>query len=58
MIKRVGRKWLLFSHEGKVLGVHPSKRAAAAQEVAISISKARRSGHRIPSPPHRRGKRT
>ena len=57
MIERVGRKWVLFSHEGKVLGAHPTKRAAEAQERAINITKGRRAGHRIPKPPHRRGPR-
>jgi hypothetical protein len=57
VIEHIGRKWLLFSHEGKVLGAHPSKRAAETQERAISISKARARGYRIPRPTHRRGAR-
>lgn len=57
MIARFHRKWALVSREGKVLGLHDTKHEAEAQERAIRISKARRAGHRIPNPPHRRGKR-
>jgi len=48
MIEKIGKLWVLFSHKGKVLGTHPTKRKAEAQEHAINISKARRAGHRIP----------
>lgn len=48
MIVKVGTKWMLYSHLGKVLGEHVTKKAAKAQEAAISISKARAHGHYIP----------
>ena len=49
MIKKEGRKWVLYTHDGeKVLGTHETKKEAEAQEVAINISKARAAGHRIP----------
>ena len=49
VITKLGRKWILFSKTGKkILGTHPTKRAAEAQEHAINIAKARRAGHRIP----------
>lgn len=48
MIMKVGSKWVLYSHKGKVLGEHPTKRAAKSQEAAINISKARAAGYRIP----------
>ena len=50
MIVKLGRKWILFSKTGKkkILGTHPTRRAAEAQEHAINIAKARRAGHRIP----------
>ena len=49
MIKKVGKKWVLYNHDGtKILGRHPSEAAAQAQESAINISKARKAGHRIP----------
>jgi hypothetical protein len=42
MIERKGRKWVLMTKDGKrVLGTHPSKESAMAQERAIDISKAR-----------------
>lgn len=51
MIAKLGRKWILFSKDGKkILGTHPTRRAAEAQEHAINIAKARRAGHRIPRP--------
>jgi hypothetical protein len=39
MIKKRGNNWVLLSSEGKVLGTHPSKQKALAQETAINISK-------------------
>lgn len=49
MIKKVGKKWYLYSHDGKkILGRHPTKTAAQHQEAAVNISKARAAGHRIP----------
>lgn len=48
MIEKIKSKWILFSHQGKVLGVHQTKHAAKTQEYAIQIAKARRAGHRIP----------
>jgi len=51
MIEKIApKKWVLLSRKGKVLGTHPSRRAAEAQEHAINISKARAAGHRIPRP--------
>jgi hypothetical protein len=50
MIEKIGSKWVLFSRNGKVLGMHKTKRDAKAQEFAINIAKARRAGHRIPRP--------
>lgn len=48
MIKKVGTKWVLYTHDGKrVLGTHKTKKEAASQEAAINISKARAAGHRI-----------
>ena len=49
MIKKVGKKWVLFTHDGKrKLGTHATKAGAEKQEAAINISKARAAGHRIP----------
>lgn len=49
MIKKAGKKWKLYAHDGrKVLGTHPTRAAAEKQEAAINISKARAAGHRIP----------
>jgi len=49
MIKKVGKKWILCSHDGKkILGHHPTKASAKRQEAAVNISKARAAGHRIP----------
>ena len=48
MILKLGEKYVLFSHKGKLLGEHRTFRAAKAQEVAVNISKARVAGHRIP----------
>ena len=48
-IRKRGKKFVLLNRgSGRVLGTHPSKKAAAAQEAAINISKARKAGHRIP----------
>ena len=48
MIKKQKSKWVLKSKKtGKVLGTHPTKKAAKSQEAAINISKARAAGHRI-----------
>lgn len=52
MIKKVGSKWKLYTHDGKrVLGTHDTKASAEKQESAINISKARAAGHRIPRKP-------
>jgi len=49
MIKKVGKKWYLYSSDGKkILGRHPTKASALRQERAVNISKARAAGHRIP----------
>ena len=49
MIEKRGGKYVLLSHIGRmVLGRHPSRAKAKAQEAAINISKARKAGHRIP----------
>ena len=49
MIKKVGKKWYLYNHDGtKILGRHTSRADAESQEAAINISKARKAGHRIP----------
>lgn len=43
MIVRKGKNWVLMTRDGKrVLGTHPSKEAAMAQERAIDISKEQR----------------
>jgi len=47
-VKRVGKKFSLVSGSGKVLGTHSTRKGAERQEAAISISKARAKGHRIP----------
>lgn len=48
VIKKEGDKFVLYSHEGKKLGEHPSRAAAEKQESAVNISKAREAGHHIP----------
>ncbi len=54
MIKKVGRKWVLFDSKGdRVLGRHETRADALRQERAIRISKARKSGHHIPPPPRK-----
>ena len=47
VIKPEGDHFVLYSHEGKVLGTHPTREAALRQEVAISISKRHRSMNKI-----------
>jgi len=54
MIVKAGKKWILYSHAGKVLGEHTSRADAKAQEIAINLSKARAAGHRIPRAPRKR----
>lgn len=40
MIKKVGKKWVLYNSTGtKILGRHDSKSEAEKQEVAIIIAK-------------------
>ncbi len=52
MIKKCGKKWCLYAHDGKrVLGTHKTKKEAESQEAAINISKARKAGHKIPKRP-------
>lgn len=52
MIKKVGKKWYLYSHDGKkILGRHPTKAGCKRQEAAVNLSKARAAGHRIPRRP-------
>ena len=49
MIKKEKGKYVLYNKAGtKVLGRHPNRAKAQAQETAISISKARAAGHFIP----------
>ena len=43
MIVKRRDKYVLVSSTGKTLGIHPSRKAAEAQEAAINISK--RSSH-------------
>jgi phage I-like protein len=50
VIKKEGDKFVLYSHEGKRLGEHPTREAAEKQESAVNISKARDAGHHIPKP--------
>jgi len=47
-VRAKGGKFELISKTGKVLGAHPTRAKAQAQESAINISKARQSGRRIP----------
>lgn len=48
MIKKVGKKFYLYTKDGKrILGRHATKVAAQKQEAAINISKARAAGHFI-----------
>ena len=40
MIKKQGKEYILYSEDGsKILGRHPTKSKAIAQEIAINISK-------------------
>lgn len=39
IIRHEGDKWILYSHKGKVLGTHPSKEQAEAQEAAVEANK-------------------
>jgi hypothetical protein len=58
MIRRcrtVTRCYVLVSSTGRVLGHHPTRKAAERQERAINLSKARKAGHKIPK---RKAKRT
>jgi len=54
MIRKHGRRFYLYSHEGKLLGVHETLHGAKAQEIAINLSKARAAGYRIPRKPARK----
>lgn len=47
-VRRSGSSYKLVSRSGRTLGTHRTKAGAKRQERAISISKARRAGHRIP----------
>jgi hypothetical protein len=48
------RRYVLVSKKtGRVLGTHKTMAEAKAQEHAISMSKARAAGHRLPPPPKR-----
>jgi hypothetical protein len=48
MIKHLGRKWALYTSDGRrLLGLHATKAEAEKQERAIHLSKLRREG-RIP----------
>lgn len=49
MIRKKGSRFVLYTADGsRVLGTHPTKEAAEAQESAINISKARKAGHHVP----------
>lgn len=51
MIRKVHGSWVLFNKEGtKILGHHPTKESAEKQETAISLSKARAAGDKVPPP--------
>ncbi len=39
ILKKEGGEYVLYSHQGRVLGKHPSREAAVKQEQAIEISK-------------------
>lgn len=48
-VVKIGRKWLVLTHDGtRALGEHDTKHTADAQKTAISISRARHAGYRIP----------
>jgi len=55
MISRHGSRYVLRSHEGRILGRHPSRAAAERQERAIQLSKARAAGRTIPRARHNPG---
>jgi len=40
-IRKRGSKFVLISKKGRVLGTHPSRKAAEKQEDAINISKSK-----------------
>ncbi len=42
MVRRRGKKWVVLSEDGKVLGTHSSEEDANEQLAAIESSKARR----------------
>jgi len=42
-VRKRGNQFVLLSRTGKVLGTHPSRKAAERQESAINISKAKKS---------------
>jgi hypothetical protein len=46
-IRKRGSKFVLVSSTGKTLGTHTTRAAAAKQERAVSISKARQAGHTV-----------
>jgi hypothetical protein len=46
VIKKEGRKWVVRSRKGKLLGRHSSKAEALAQLRAVEASKARRKGRK------------
>ena len=51
IVQKAGEgKFVLKSHEGKVLGTHGSEAEARSQEAAINIAKARAAGHHIAQP--------
>lgn len=50
IVKKVGSKFQLQSHGGKVLGEHATEAEARQQETAINIAKARAAGHKIEKP--------
>jgi hypothetical protein len=39
IIRHEGNEWVLYSHEGKVLGRHPTKESAERQEEAVQANK-------------------
>jgi hypothetical protein len=39
IIRHEGNEWVLYSHEGKVLGRHPTKESAEGQEAAVQANK-------------------
>jgi hypothetical protein len=54
VIERIHNKYVLFTSDGKrVLGKHPTRAKAEAQETAINMSKARAAGDKVPPPPRK-----